>query len=125
MIRHGDFQKLDLRIGKVISSVRVEGTDKLIKLEIDLGSEKRQIVAGMAEFSEPDYLLRKLIPILDKSFGSSRPREDSFQCSIRCRLEKSAMPSRLTGIGNQHDFTLRVRLNPPVIKSPIHSLSAQ
>ena len=64
MIRYADFQKLDLRIGKVISSVRVEGTDKLIKLEIDLGSEKRQIVAGMAEFFEPGYLIGKLVPIL-------------------------------------------------------------
>lgn len=40
MIRYANFQKIDLRIGKGISSVPVEGTDKLIKLEIDLGSKR-------------------------------------------------------------------------------------
>lgn len=64
MISYNDFQRLDLRIGKVISSNRVEGTDKLIKLQIDLGSEKRQILAGMAEFFRPEYLLGKLVPVL-------------------------------------------------------------
>ena len=64
MIGYSDFQRLDLRIGKIISSARVEGTDKLIKLEVDLGNENRQIVAGMAEFFEPTYLIGKLVPVL-------------------------------------------------------------
>lgn len=64
MISYSDFQKLDFRIGKVVSAVKVEGTDKLIKLEVDLGDEIRQIVAGMAEFFEPEYLLGKQVPVL-------------------------------------------------------------
>lgn len=64
MITFDDFKKLEIRIGKVLSAERVEGTDKLMKLEIDLGTEKRQIVAGMAEFLEPAHLIGKELPVL-------------------------------------------------------------
>jgi len=64
MITFEDFKKLEIRIGRILSAERVEGTDKLIKLEIDLGTEKRQLVAGLAEFYEPDYLIGKEIPVL-------------------------------------------------------------
>jgi len=64
MITFEDFKKLEMRIGRIVSAERVEGTDKLIKLEIDLGTEKRQFVAGLAEFYEPDYLIGKEIPVL-------------------------------------------------------------
>lgn len=64
MINFEDFKKLEIRIGKVLSAEKVEGSDKLLKLEIDLGKEKRQIVVGMAEFFEPEYFLNKELPIL-------------------------------------------------------------
>ena len=64
MITHADFKKLDIRIGQVVSAQKVEGTDKLLKLEVDLGTEKRQIVAGMAEFFEPEYLVGQQVPVL-------------------------------------------------------------
>ncbi|MGB9704878.1 MAG: methionine--tRNA ligase, partial [Pyrobaculum sp.] len=43
-----DFKRIDLRIGKVVEAARVEGSKKLIRLVVDLGAEKRQIVAGLA-----------------------------------------------------------------------------
>lgn len=64
MITFDDFKKLDLRIGKVLSAERIQGTDKLIKMEIDLGTEKRQLVAGMAEFLEPNHLVGKELPVV-------------------------------------------------------------
>ncbi len=64
MIKFEDFKKLDIRIGKVVSAERVEGSDKLLKLEIDLGKEIRQIIMGMAKFYEPDYFLNKELIIL-------------------------------------------------------------
>lgn len=64
MITFNDFKKLEIRIGKVLSAERVEGTDKLIKLEIDFGTEKRQLVAGVAEFFEPNHLNGKELPVL-------------------------------------------------------------
>ena len=64
MITFDDFKRLDIRIGRVISAERVEGTDKLLKLEIDLGTEKRQLVAGMAEFFQSEQLIGKELPVL-------------------------------------------------------------
>ena len=64
MITYEDFQKLDLRIGTMQSAERVEGTDKLLKLVVNLGSEKRQLVAGIAEKYLPDDLQGKQIVVL-------------------------------------------------------------
>ena len=64
MITFKDFKKLDIRIGSVLSANKLEGADKLIKMEVDLGEEKRQIVAGMAPFFPPEYLVGKQVPVL-------------------------------------------------------------
>ncbi len=64
MITFDDFKKLDIRVGKILSGEKVSGTDKLMKLEVDFGAEKRQLVAGIAEFFEPDHLIGKEIPVL-------------------------------------------------------------
>ena len=60
-----DFKRIELRIGKVISAERIEGADKLVKLMFDLGSERRQIIAGIAK-SYPDIgaLVGKEMPIV-------------------------------------------------------------
>ena len=54
-----EFKKMDLRVAKVLAAERVPGTSKLLKLQIDLGSEKRQIVAGVAETYSPEELVGK------------------------------------------------------------------
>lgn len=64
MITFDDFKKLEIRIGKILSAERVEGTDKLLKLEIDFGAEKRQIVAGIAESYQPEQIIGKKVPVL-------------------------------------------------------------
>ena len=64
MITFDEFKKLEIRIGKILSAEKVEGTDKLMKLEIDLGQEKRQLIAGIAEFFQPNQLIGKEIPVL-------------------------------------------------------------
>ena len=59
-----EFAKLDLRIGKIENAERVEGSKKLIKLEVDVGDETRQLVAGIAEEYNPESLISKLVPVL-------------------------------------------------------------
>ena len=59
-----DFAKLEIRIGKVTSAEKVEDADKLLKLEVDFCSEKRQIVSGIAEFYKPEDLVGKEFPFL-------------------------------------------------------------
>jgi len=66
MISYEEFRKLDIRIGKILKAERIEGTDKLLRLEVDLGTEigVRQIIAGIAQFYEPEKLIGREIPIL-------------------------------------------------------------
>jgi methionine--tRNA ligase beta chain len=64
MITYDDFIKLDIRIGTVTSAEKVQGTDKLIRLEIDLGEGTRQVVAGMALTYTPEDFIGKQVPIL-------------------------------------------------------------
>jgi methionine--tRNA ligase beta chain len=57
MITYEDFKKVELKVAKIISAESVEGSDKLIKLALDLGSEKRQIVAGIGRVYKPEDLI--------------------------------------------------------------------
>ena len=54
-----EFQKLDLRIGKIIEATMVPNSKKLIKLIVDFGSEKRQAVAGLLKYYSPEQLVGK------------------------------------------------------------------
>ncbi|MBL7077400.1 MAG: methionine--tRNA ligase [Kiritimatiellae bacterium] len=56
-IEYADFAKLSLRTARVLEAEKVEGADKLLRLQIDLGDEQRQIVAGIALHYEPDALV--------------------------------------------------------------------
>lgn len=59
-----DFMKIDLRVAQVIQAEPVKKTDKLLKLQLDLGYEKRQVVSGIAEYYKPEELVgRKVICI--------------------------------------------------------------
>lgn len=65
MINIEDFAKLDIRIGTIISAEKIPEADKLLKLEVDLGTDKRQIMAGVAEsYPNPSDLVGKQIPII-------------------------------------------------------------
>ena len=55
---------MDLRTAKILEAVRVEGADKLLKLQIEVGSEKRQIVSGIAPWYTPEELVGRTILIV-------------------------------------------------------------
>lgn len=59
-----EFFEIQLRVARVVSAEPVEKTDKLLKLQIDLGSEQRQIVAGLALSYEPEALVGKRIVVV-------------------------------------------------------------
>ncbi len=60
-----DFQKIEIKVGTVISVTLVEGADKLYILQVDLGEEKpRQILSGIREFVSEDKLLNKQFPFV-------------------------------------------------------------
>jgi methionyl-tRNA synthetase len=59
-----EFMNVDLRVARVLSAERVEGTDKLLKLMVDLGTEQRQLVAGIAQAYPAESLVGKSIVVV-------------------------------------------------------------
>jgi methionyl-tRNA synthetase len=61
-----DFARVEMRVGQVKAAERVPGTDKLLKLMVDIGTEVRQIVAGIAEVYPPEQIVgRKVIVVVN------------------------------------------------------------
>jgi len=59
-----DFAKIELRVGQVKLAEKVQGADKLLRLEVDLGTEVRQVVAGIAEAYAPETLVGRKVVIV-------------------------------------------------------------
>jgi methionyl-tRNA synthetase len=64
VITYDDFKKLELKVAKILSAEAVPGATKLLKLQIDLGTEQRQIVAGIALAYKPEELVGKSIVVV-------------------------------------------------------------
>jgi methionine--tRNA ligase beta chain len=58
-ISFADFQKIDLRVGKIVEATQVPDSKKLIKIIVDFGTEKRQAVAGLLKYYKPEELVGK------------------------------------------------------------------
>jgi len=63
-ISYEDFMKIDLRTAKVISAEKVEKSDKLIKFQLQVGEETRQVVSGIAEYYTPESLIGKSVTLV-------------------------------------------------------------
>jgi methionyl-tRNA synthetase len=63
-IVYDDFAKLDLKVGTILSAEKVEKADKLLKLEVDLGTEKRIIVSGIALHFTPGEIIGKQVVVV-------------------------------------------------------------
>jgi methionyl-tRNA synthetase len=72
-----DFAKIDLRIAKIINAEHVEGAEKLLRLELDLGEEKRQVFAGIKSAYQPEQLVGKLTVMV----ANLAPRQMRFGVS--------------------------------------------
>ncbi|MBX7182768.1 MAG: methionine--tRNA ligase [Bacteroidia bacterium] len=63
-ISYEDFTKLDLRIGSILAAEKVPNTEKLLKLTVDLGFEKRTIVSGIANFHNPTEIIGQQVIVV-------------------------------------------------------------
>ncbi len=63
-IQYDDFAKLDLKVGIIIAAEKVEKADKLLKLQVDMGSEKRTIVSGIALHFKPEAIIGKQVVVV-------------------------------------------------------------
>jgi methionine--tRNA ligase beta chain len=59
MISFEEFKKIELKVGKVLNAEKIEGSEKLLKLIVDLGDERRQVVAGIAKYYKLEDLIGK------------------------------------------------------------------
>ena len=64
IISFDEFKRMDLRVGQILKAERVPGTEKLLKMEVDVGSEKRQMVAGVADTYAPEELVGKKLVVI-------------------------------------------------------------
>ncbi len=72
-----DFAKIDLRIARVIAADRVEGADKLLQLQLDVGGLQKTVLAGIAQAYEPEQLVGKIVVYL----ANLKPRQMRFGLS--------------------------------------------
>ena len=63
-ITYDDFAKMDLRVGTIIKAEKVEKADKLLKLELDMGTEKRIVVSGIAMHFKPEDIVGKQVTVV-------------------------------------------------------------
>ena len=64
IITFDDFAKIDLRVARVVEARAHPNADRLLVLKVDLGTEQRQIVAGIRAFYQPEDLVGKLVVVV-------------------------------------------------------------
>jgi methionyl-tRNA synthetase len=72
-----DFRKIDLRVGKVLRCEQVAKSEKLLKLQVEIGPEQRQIVAGIARHYRPEDLVGKLVVVVYNLLPATLMKEES------------------------------------------------
>jgi len=68
-----DFTKVEMRVGQIKTAERIVGADKLLKLTVDIGTEIRQICAGIAQFYEPEKLIGRKVAVVVNLAASVGP----------------------------------------------------
>ncbi len=89
-----DFSKIDLRIARIAEASHVEGADKLIKLTLDLGSETRQVFAGIKSAYDPATLVGRLTVMV----ANLAPRKMKFGMSEGMVLAASDPEGKTAGL---------------------------
>ena len=76
-IKFSEWDKFDLRVGKILKAENIEGADKLYKVTVDLGKEKRILIAGLKPYYKPEELKNKIFQSFDKiRIYTKEPRKE-------------------------------------------------
>ena len=98
MISFAEFQKLEIKVATIVEAEKVAGADRLLKVMVDLGDEKRQVVAGIAQQYEAKEIIGKQVPVL-------------------CNLE----PAKIRGV-ESNGMILCAARPEPVLISPVEAV---
>ncbi|GBD33803.1 Methionine--tRNA ligase [bacterium HR34] len=90
-----DFSKLDLRVGKILEAEKIENSEKLVKLQVSLGDEERQIIAGIGKSYLPEELVGRLVVVLANLEPKKLMGYES-QGMILAASDETGLPSLLT-----------------------------
>jgi len=100
MINYETFKQIELKVGRVISAERVEGSDKLIKMQVKLGDDSRQIIAGIGKKYQPEIMVDKNIVIVtnleSKKFKIKNGEEETILESQGMLLAASGVDGNLS-----------------------------
>ncbi len=95
-----DFMKMDIRLGKILEAEKVEKADKLLKLLVDTGLDKRTIVSGIAEHYKPEEVIGKTVTVL----MNLAPRKIRGVESQGMILMAENEDGELSFVGSEKDF---------------------
>lgn len=102
-ISYEDFQKLDIRIGKIIEASNKEGSEKLLRFVVDFGSEigQRVIFSGIRKYYQPEEFLGKKYPFVINMPAKKMLDEESYGMMLLIDSDKpvSVMPCEEVIIG--------------------------
>ncbi len=88
VITFKEFLDIELKTGKVISAEKVDGAKKLLKLQVQVGSQERQIISGIAQYYSPDDLLGNLIVIVTNLKPAKIFGEESYGMLLAAKKGK-------------------------------------
>ena len=91
-----DFAKVELRVAQILVAERIPKADKLLRLEVDLGYEKRQILAGIAQYYEPEKLIgRKIVIVANLAPRKMRGLESNGMLLAASLARRRPRPRRI------------------------------
>jgi methionyl-tRNA synthetase len=100
MIGIDDFKKVELKVATVVEAERIPKADKLLKLIVDLGTEKRQIVSGIAAYYEPEALIGKQVVVVTNLKPVKLRGVESFGMILAAKTDSEfSLVSPLTPVG--------------------------
>ncbi len=90
MLSFDDFSKIDLRVGRVIKAEKVAGSDKLLRIQLDLGAETKEIVSGIARSYTPEDLIGRELVFVANLESKTIMGIESQGMILAARLENGA-----------------------------------
>jgi methionyl-tRNA synthetase len=97
-----EFKKVDLRIGRVTAAEKVPKSEKLLKLQVEIGTERRQVIAGIALHYKPEDLVGKLVVLV----ANLQPAKLMGQESQGMLLAASDESGKLALVGVQAEISV-------------------
>jgi methionyl-tRNA synthetase len=104
-----DFMKVELRVAKITACERVPKAKKLLKLQVDLGYEQRQIVSGIAKFYEPEAIIGKKVIVVANLKPATLCGIESQGMLLAASSEAADSPIRVVFLSDDTPMGDRVR----------------